>query len=92
MQKASDGVTLDNDSLADKTKSYTYISNHRDIILDSGFLSVMLVDQGGDTVEIAIGDNLLIYQWIKRLVLINKSFILQRGLPMRQMQTIWKHL
>ena len=60
MQKASDGVTLDNDSLADKTKSYTYISNHRDIILDSGFLSVMLVDQGGDTVEIAIGDNLLI--------------------------------
>ena len=51
MQKASDGVTLDNDSLADKTKSYTYISNHRDIILDSGFLSVMLVDQGGDTVE-----------------------------------------
>lgn len=37
MQKASDGVTLDNDSLADKTKSYTYISNHRDIILDSGF-------------------------------------------------------
>lgn len=85
MQKASDGVTLDNDSLADKTKSYTYISNHRDIILDSGFLSVMLVDQGGDTVEIAIGDNLLIYPWIKRLVRINKSFIVQRGLPMRQM-------
>ena len=76
---------VDNDSLADKTKSYTYISNHRDIILDSGFLSVMLVDQGGDTVEIAIGDNLLIYPWIKRLVRINKSFIVQRGLPMRLM-------
>lgn len=84
MQEASDGVTLDN-GLADKTGAYTYISNHRDIILDSGFLSVLLVDDGGDTVEIAIGDNLLIYPWIKKLVRINKSFIVQRGLPMRQM-------
>lgn len=84
MQEASDGVTLDN-GLADKAGAYTYISNHRDIILDSGFLSVLLVDNGGDTVEIAIGDNLLIYPWIKKLVRINKSFIVQRGLPMRQM-------
>lgn len=84
MQEASDGVTLDNE-LADKTGAYTYISNHRDIILDSGFLSVLLVDHGGDTVEIAIGDNLLIYPWIKKLVRINKSFIVQRGLSMRQM-------
>lgn len=79
------GVTLDQSELADKTKAYTYISNHRDIILDSGFLSILLVDNGGDTVEIAIGDNLLIYPWIKKLVRINKSFIVQRGLPMRQM-------
>ena len=84
MQEASDGVTLDNE-LVDKSGAYTYISNHRDIILDSGFLSVLLVDEGGDTVEIAIGDNLLIYPWIKKLVRINKSFIVQRGLPMRQM-------
>lgn len=84
MKEASDGVTFDNE-LADKAGAYTYISNHRDIILDSGFLSVLLVDGGGDTVEIAIGDNLLIYPWIKKLVRINKSFIVQRGLPMRQM-------
>ena len=36
------------------------------------------------TVEIAIGDNLLIYPWIKKLVRINKSFIVQRSLSMRQ--------
>ena len=81
MQEASDGVTLDN-GLVDKAGAYTYISNHRDIILDSGFLSVLLVDEGGDTVEIAIGDNLLIYPWIKKLVRINKSFIVQRGRQM----------
>lgn len=83
--KHTDGLTLDHTALPDKSKAYTYISNHRDIILDSGFLSILLVDQGMDTVEIAIGDNLLIYPWIKKLVRINKSFIVQRGLSMRQM-------
>ena len=83
--KFSDGLTLDHTALEDKTKAYTYISNHRDIILDSGFLSILLLDEGMDTVEIAIGDNLLIYPWIKKLVRVNKSFIVQRALTMRQM-------
>lgn len=84
--EATDGVSLDYTALsAGKGAAYTYISNHRDIILDSGFLSVLLVEQGMDTVEIAIGDNLLIYPWIKKLVRVNKSFIVQRALTMRQM-------
>lgn len=85
MQKATKGVTLNHDALTDKQQAYTYISNHRDIILDSGFLDVLLVENGMDTVEIAIGDNLLIYPWIKKVVRINKSFIVQRALTMRQM-------
>lgn len=80
----TDGLTLDHTSLPDKKIAYTYISNHRDIILDSGFLSILLVDQGMDTVEIAIGDNLLIYPWIKKFVRVNKSFIVLRALSMRQ--------
>ena len=80
----SDGLTLDHTAVPDITKAYTYISNHRDIILDSGFLSILLVDQGMSTVEIAIGDNLLIYPWIHKLVRVNKSFIVQRALSMRQ--------
>ena len=78
-------VTLDLSLVKDKSKAYTYVSNHRDIVLDSGFLSMLLVENGMDTVEIAIGDNLLIYPWIKKLVRVNKSFIVQRGLTMRQM-------
>lgn len=85
IREATLGVTLDNSSLADEGKAYTYVSNHRDIVLDSGFLSLMLVEKGLDTVEIAIGDNLLIYPWIKKLVRINKSFIVQRSVGMRQM-------
>ena len=85
IQETTKGVTLDNEAQAGDTAACTYVSNHRDIVLDSGFLSLMLVEQKKDTVEIAIGDNLLIYPWIKKLVRINKSFIVQRALSMRQM-------
>ena len=82
IKRCTEGVEMDN---PDPQGVYTYISNHRDIVLDSGFLSMLLVEAGGDTPEIAIGDNLLIYPWIKKLVRINKSFIVQRALTMRQM-------
>ena len=82
----SDGVTMDSAALQNHNCRYTFISNHRDIVLDSGFLSVMLIEMGfPTTVEIAIGDNLLIYPWIKKFVRVNKSFIVQRALTMRQM-------
>lgn len=84
-KSCTSGLSLDHTSLKDKRQAYTYISNHRDIILDSGFLSILLVDQGMETVEIAIGDNLLIYPWIKKFVRINKSFLVQRSLGLRQM-------
>lgn len=85
--KCSDGLSFDASSIPDKQEQrYTFISNHRDIILDSAFLSIqMLEQQFPTTVEIAIGDNLLIMPWIKRLVRVTKSFIVQRALTMRQM-------
>ena len=84
--KCGKGMEMNADSLTDRNKHHTFISNHRDIVLDSALLSVLLVDNGFDTtVEIAIGDNLLIRPWIKKIVRINKSFIVQRALTMRQM-------
>lgn len=83
LAKASDGLTADFSAI--QGNGYTFISNHRDIVLDSAFLDCALVDENRDTVEIAIGDNLLIYPWIKDLVRVNRSFIVQRALTMRQM-------
>lgn len=85
LDKASDGMTTDLSAITDRNKSYTFISNHRDIVLDSAFLCYGLLAEGMKTVEIAIGDNLLIRPWIKDLVRVNKSFIVQRALTMRQM-------
>lgn len=85
VEKTTSGVTMDISALPDNTLPFTYISNHRDITLDSGFLSLELIEAGLEAVEIAIGDNLLIHPWIKKFVRINKSFIVQRALSMRQM-------
>lgn len=65
---------------------YTFVSNHRDIVLDSALLDVLLINAGHETtVEIAIGDNLLIYPWIEKLVRLNKAFIVRRSLTPREM-------
>ena len=87
IRKHTDGCTFDDGLLpTDKSLRYTFVSNHRDIVLDSAFLDVMLVNSGyPTTVEIGIGDNLLIYPWIKRLVRMNKAFTVRRGLTAHEM-------
>lgn len=89
MTKGIDLVGLEK---TDPSKAYLYISNHRDIILDSALLCAKLIDNKMNTVEIAIGDNLLIFPWIKELVRANKSFIVQRGLNARQILESSKRL
>ena len=64
--------------------AYTYVSNHRDIILDSAFLNVLLADAGAKFPEIAIGDNLMLYPWIETLVKLNGSFLVRRNLQGRE--------
>ena len=92
IRKHTDGTTFDDSSLTTHhsplttQQRYTFVSNHRDIVLDSAFLDVLLVDAGHPTtVEIGIGDNLLIYPWIKRLVRMNKAFTVRRGLTAHEM-------
>lgn len=70
----------------------TFISNHRDIVLDASFLNVMLYDVGYGMTQVAIGDNLLIRSWIETLVRLNNSFIVKRGVSVRQMLEVSKTL
>lgn len=83
-QKTTKGLTGGNFEILDKTKSYTFMSNHRDIVLDASFLNLLLIYHGINTSEIAIGNNLLIFDWISDLVRLNKSFIVKRNLGVRQ--------
>ena len=60
--------------------SYLFISNHRDIVMDSAYANSVLVVEGHRTAQIAIGDNLLQKPWVSHLMRINKSFIVKRSL------------
>ena len=92
LQKASKGCDMDT-SQVDVTKRYTFVSNHRDIVLDSALLDKLLIDAGFTTTcEIAIGDNLLSLPWVRDLVRVNKAFIVERSLPPRQMLLASKRL
>ena len=80
LSKASKGCDIDISAI-DCTNRYTFISNHRDIVLDSALLAKLLIDAGFTTTcEIAIGDNLLFIPWVNDLVRINKSFKVERKL------------
>lgn len=81
----TNGIALQGLEKIIKEESYLYLSNHRDILSDPMFLCYKFLENGFDTVEVAIGDNLLIYPWIEDLVRLNKSFIVKRGLTTRQM-------
>lgn len=92
IERASDGCDMDCRAI-DTGGRYTFVSNHRDIVLDSALLDVLLIDAGfGTTCEIAIGDNLLVTQWIKDLVRLNKSFIVERSAGLREMLASSKRL
>lgn len=69
----------------DPKKNYLFISNHRDIVLDSAFLNYLMMGEGFDTTRIAIGSNLLQKKWIYDLVKLNKNFIVPRNVQARQL-------
>ena len=84
MRKCCSSVELTGTDHITKDGAYTYISNHRDIILDSAFLNVLLADIEAKFPEIAIGDNLMLYPWIETLVKLNGSFLVRRNLQGRE--------
>ena len=66
-------------------RSYLFISNHRDIVMDPAFVNYMLYHAGHQTLQIAIGDNLLKKPFVSDLMRLNKSFIVRRSLKGREL-------
>lgn len=79
LKKATTGFTKDFSALPDGRQDYIFLSNHRDIVLDSAYLDYILLLSGKKSVEIGIGNNLLIHPWIETLVRLNRSFIVNRS-------------
>lgn len=80
LKKATTGFTHDFSALPGGREDFIYLSNHRDIVLDSAYLDyILLVLSGKKSVEIGIGNNLLIHPWIETLVRLNRSFVVNRS-------------
>lgn len=79
VKSSTDGFTFNGLENIDLTKPCLFISNHRDIVLDVALVNYALYKNGFDTVEAAVGDNLLHKSWVADLMRINKSFIVKRN-------------
>jgi len=85
LQKSSEGLTTSGFEKLQKNTSYLFISNHRDIILDTSLLNVCLFDHGLVMTASAIGDNLVKKDFLKTLSRLNRNFLVQRGLSPREL-------
>lgn len=78
------GISLGGVKYFNPGTNYAFITNHRDIVLDASFLNLAFLRHGLPTSEVAIGNNLLVYDWITDLVRLNKSFIVKRNTGLRE--------
>jgi 1-acyl-sn-glycerol-3-phosphate acyltransferase len=63
----------------DPNKPYLFISNHRDILMDSSLINYLIQQAGHDTCRMAVGDNLLSNNVAADLMRLNKSFVVERA-------------
>lgn len=92
MEKSTDGFSTSGFEHLNKEQSYFYLSNHRDIILDTSFINVALYDNDLVMTASAIGDNLVQKPFLMALARLNRSFLVQRSLSPREMLLSSKNL
>jgi 1-acyl-sn-glycerol-3-phosphate acyltransferase len=85
LRKSSEGLTTSGFEKLDAHTAYLYISNHRDIILDTSLLNVSLLEHGLVMTASAIGDNLVQKSFLNVLSKLNRNFLVQRGLSPREL-------
>lgn len=85
LERSSDGLTTSGFEKLEKNTAYLFISNHRDIILDTSLLNASLFEHGLVMTASAIGDNLVKKTFLLMLSKLNRNFLVQRGLPPREL-------
>nr|WP_315194918.1 1-acyl-sn-glycerol-3-phosphate acyltransferase [uncultured Flavobacterium sp.] len=85
LEKSSEGLTTSGFEKLEKNTAYLFVSNHRDIVLDTSLLNACLFEHGLDMTSSAIGDNLVKKTFLKTLSKLNRNFLVQRGLSPREL-------
>lgn len=84
-KQCTDGLSATGIEGIDFSHGHIFITNHRDIVLDSALLNVLISRAGQHTCQIAIGNNLFAAPWIEDLVRVNKSFVVRRDVTGREL-------
>ena len=85
LAKSSEGFSTSGFEKLQKETSYLYISNHRDIVLDTSLLNVALLDNHLVSTASAIGDNLVQKDFLMALSKLNRNFLVLRGQSPREL-------
>ena len=85
LEKSSEGMTTSGFENLKPNTAYLFVSNHRDILLDTTLLNTALFEHGLVMTASAIGDNLVKKTFLKTLAKLNRNFLVQRGLTPREM-------
>ncbi|MEC5164439.1 1-acyl-sn-glycerol-3-phosphate acyltransferase [Flavobacterium sp. PL11] len=85
LEKSSDGLTTSGFENLEPNVSYLFVSNHRDILLDTTLLNTALFEHNLVMTASAIGDNLVKKSFLNTLAKLNRNFLVQRGLTPREM-------
>lgn len=85
IKRSTDGYTISGCENVSNKEKYLFISNHRDIVLDSGLLNFALFQSDIETTQLAIGDNLVQTKMLAELFSLNKSFTVKRNVPISQL-------
>ena len=83
LEKSSDGLSTGGFEVLEPNTAYLYISNHRDIILDTSLLNACIYEKGLVMTTSAIGDNLIKKPFLHTLSRLNRNFVIKRGLTGR---------
>ncbi|MDF2550952.1 MAG: 1-acyl-sn-glycerol-3-phosphate acyltransferase [Chryseobacterium sp.] len=84
LETSSQGLTNSGFDKLDKNTSYLFVSNHRDIVLDTSLLNLVLLEKDYIMTSSAIGDNLVQQNFLHILAKLNRNFLVQRGLSLRE--------
>lgn len=85
LRNSAEGLSTSGFEKLEPNTAYLFISNHRDIILDTSLLNAALFEHGLVMTASAIGDNLVKKSFLKSLSRMNRNFLVQRGLPPREL-------
>lgn len=85
LEKTSEGLSTSGFEKLEPNTAYFFISNHRDIILDTSLLNVALHEHRLVMTASAIGDNLVQKDFLLKLSKLNRNFLVQRSVSPREL-------